>query len=167
MLSRQCGTPVVSVRLPLISLDIIRDARCSEKAAALVAPAEPEERVMKPSPRNTWVVIVTALISSGTTLAGQYLASKASGNTIAAEATDMREISGSVMQSETNPQPLRSAEVYLLPATGKEHIQLTSDTGVFHFSDVPPETYWLVVRNVSSGAGGGGSGVVEAGEIPG
>ena len=49
-----------------------------------------------------------------------------------------------------NNAPLGKAEIYLIPATGSEHLTTSDDTGNFVFDHIDSGPHWIVVRDPTS-----------------
>ena len=79
--------------------------------------------------------------------------------------THLGMITGTITLEQRGHEPLSNAEVYLLPATGKDYMTVTDDTGAFVFNGVRPEAYWIVVRDGS--ANRTGRALIRAGETRG
>ena len=47
-------------------------------------------------------------------------------------------------------EPLGKAEIYLIPATGSEHMATSDDTGNFIFAHLNSGAHWIVVRDRTS-----------------
>jgi len=58
------------------------------------------------------------------------------------------ELKGQVLGK--NDKPLDEAEIYLIPATGSEHMAISDDTGHFFFDHLDSGAHWIVVRDRTS-----------------
>jgi len=98
------------------------------------------------------VVIITALISAATAIVVAfigivpYLDRKDNATQLQPEKCT---INGKITSGENDP--LQNAEVYLIRASGSERMATTDDKGRFTFQQIPDTSYWVIVRNITSG----------------
>lgn len=90
------------------------------------------------------VVIAVALITSLGTVAGTYIAKDESDPEPPVEVATVT-IAGRIAVEGDNDEPL-DAELYL-SRPDDERFTATDDEGHFVFRDVPPGTYWILVRS--------------------
>jgi hypothetical protein len=58
------------------------------------------------------------------------------------------ELKGRILNEKN--EPVGKAEIYLIPATGSEHMAISDDTGNFIFNHLDSGSHWIVVRDSTS-----------------
>ena len=126
-------------------------------------PPDPKKEGPSQTPKT---VILTSLITAITTIVVAFIAivpqcrksDTESIQKLQQEVTALKEVKNPSIGSfelkgrilnEKN-EPVGKAEIYLIPATGTEHMAISDDDGNFLFSHLDSSAHWIVVRDSSS-----------------
>jgi hypothetical protein len=138
--------------------------RSGEKMSGQTKPAADPKRDGNGQTSKT--VILTSLITAITTIAVSFIAivpqcRKSDTESILKlnqEINTLKEVKNPTIGSfelkgrilnEKN-EPVGKAEIYLIPATGSEHMAISDDTGNFIFNHLDSGSHWIVVRDPTS-----------------